>query len=265
MASTGDWYRVKKVFDAAPNPDSWDVSTANVAAAPRRVHGSWLLILLAIVLAGCGSPGSNQSQVTSPVLTTTETSQRGPRTEPTGLETPQPPATDVGLTIPLGGLPVGGNEEEFTADATTKCVGLSLTNVPPIPAGVSIAVTQVHLSSDPQGAFTLSDSALCERPCQSYTFTSVSGGCGVEVTWHPQGDSHGSVGLDGKASCGKADEKACQAWSAEVKNGARQDVQLVAFGETGTTTTTTSTTTIQTSTPTTTATQRSTSTASTGG
>jgi hypothetical protein len=223
----------------------------------QRVHGSWLLIVLAIVSVGCGSTGGNQSQLTSPVLTTTGPPVHTPRTEPTGPETPQPPVPDVGLTIPLGGLPVGG-AEGFTADEPTKCVGVSLTNVPTIPAGVSIAVTQVHISSAPPGAFALSNSYHCENPCETYSFTNISGHCNVEVTWHPQGDSHGTVGLDGKANCATADEQVCRAWSAKVKKGAGQDAQLDAYGETTTTPTTTSATTIPTSTPTTSATKPST-------
>jgi hypothetical protein len=223
----------------------------------------WLLVVLAILLAGCGSTDNNQSTLTSGVVTTTESSAHSPTTEPTGAEIPQPPVAEAGLTIPLGGLPVGG-AALFTADEPTQCVGVSLTNVAPIPDDVSIIVTQVHISSSPAGAFTLTNSSNCGNPCKAYSFTSTNTSCTVEVTWHPQGDSHGTVGLDGKAICGTADEKVCRAWTAEVSKDAGQAAQLDAYGDTVTTATTTSATTIPTSTATTSAAQPSTNT-TTGG
>jgi hypothetical protein len=207
---------------------------------PHIAHHGWLFIALAVVPLGCGTTDGQQGSPTTGSVVT-PTSEPTVRVEPTGPETPQSPI-NVGLAIPLGGLPVGG-AAGFSADQSTQCVGVALTDVPTIPQGVSIAVTRVRISSNPAKAFSLSHSSQCQNPCDTYSFTSTNGQCDVSVTWNTQsGDSHGSIALDGQANCGTTDRAECQAWSADVKKRARSQVELDAYGETTTTTTTTTTT-----------------------
>jgi len=142
------------------------------------MKGFGALVALVLVV-GC-SPGSSESEqpgeeasaVSSPVEedTSAETGDNGNGgTEPVAVELP--------------GLPIGGNDAQFSSDAPTQCVNVNWTGAGPLPEGAAIQFLAFGVPPE----FTVDAEACSDVPCLSgFELTASSGGCDVAVTWNGQ-------------------------------------------------------------------------------
>ena len=166
------------------------------AATARRRSRSVALALGCALLVSC-APGADEAD---PAAEDTEV--RDPTQEQTVEETGDPAVTSVSVDLP--GLPIGGDDAEFSTSAPAACVPVNWT-AGTLLEGVAVAIRAFGAPEQ----FTVSSAPCSSTPCLGATLTASSSACDVAVVWNGgavESDSALSV-TDATIAC--ADQSLC--------------------------------------------------------
>ena len=182
-------------------------------------------IFVVVLLVGCGTAADNGTANDQ----TSSFNTSAPATETTGNESPQPTKATT-VSLPLPGLPIGGNAEPTDADATVQCAFVNWSGPPNVPAGMDVSVTDVRINPSDAFVFVSAPCSGGKVSCRDRSFHLTSDGAtcalAVKFTGQPTGDHPQLTFAAGKVTCAIEAADECRAFVTAVSNADPKSIQL---------------------------------------
>jgi hypothetical protein len=179
--------------------------------------------VVAMSVSGCANAPPRSEPAPGPLNTTAPS---------TSAALPAPDTGDVGVSVEVAQLPIGGSASDDTDIAGDQCVDVNWIvqqGAASIPDGVHITITAATFTPD---IFSLADDGCSGTapPCAGFTFQAGDQECVLAVA--PNGDPFDTSGtapvmsLSGKVTCDDPGSTTCATFLAAVGSNAQNTITL---------------------------------------